>query len=133
MQQANAIGEKLEGIWNGLLSAEQLAKVSAADEPSPLWKADRFVSWSLVTIGACLVVGFLVKFNAMGAVFFLASVVASQPFWVAGAQSTYDQWVEIAALLVMACLPIGGWSGLDYFLKSCCASWCGPKPLKVRG
>jgi uncharacterized membrane protein YphA (DoxX/SURF4 family) len=133
MQQANTIGEKLEADWNGLLSAEQLAKVSAADEPSPLWKADRFVSWSLVTIGACLVVGFLVKFNAMGAVFFLASVVASQPFWVAGAQSTYDQWVEMAALLVIACLPIGGWSGLDYFLKSCCASWCGRKPLKVRG
>jgi hypothetical protein len=39
----------------------------------------------------------------------------------------------MAALLVIACLPIGGWSGLDYFLKSCCASWCGRKPLKVRG
>jgi len=133
MQEASAIGDKLVADWDALLSPEQLAKVSAASEPSPLWKADRFVSWSLVTIGACLVLGFLVKFNAMGAVFFLASVVASQPFWVAGAQSTYDQWVEMAALLVIACVPIGGWSGLDYFLKSCCASWCGRKPLEVRG
>jgi len=133
MQEASAIGDKLVADWDALLSPEQLAKVSAASEPSPLWKADRFVSWSLVTIGACLVLGFLVKFNAMGAVFFLASVVASQPFWVAGAQSTYDQWVEMAALLVIACVPIGGWSGLDYFLTSCCASWCGRKPLEVRG
>jgi len=66
----------------------------------------------------------------MGGVFFLASVVASQPFWVPGAQSTYDQWVEIAALLALAALPIGGWSGLDYFLKSWCprAGCCGGRP-----
>ena len=93
---------------------------AAVVERSPLWKADRFVSWSLLTIGACLMLGVLVKFNAMGGVCFLASVVASQPFWVPGAQATYDQWVEIAALLAIAALPIGGWSGLDYFLKS----WC---------
>ena len=64
----------------------------------------------------------LVKFNAMGARLFLASVVASQPFWVAGCQPTYDQWVELAALLAIAALPVGGWSGLDYFLQSWC-SW----------
>ena len=133
MQEGAAIGDKLVADWDAILSAEQRAKVSAATEPSRLWKADRFVSWSLVTIGACLVLGFLVKFNAIGAVFFLASVVASQPFWVAGAIPTYDQWVEIAALLVIACVPVGGWSGIDYFLKSCCASWCGRKPLEVRG
>jgi uncharacterized membrane protein YphA (DoxX/SURF4 family) len=82
------------------------------------------VSWSLLTIGACLVIGLLTKFNAIGGACFLASVIASQPFWVAGAQPTYDQWVELAALLVIASLPIGGWSGLDYFLRSYCP-WAG--------
>jgi hypothetical protein len=58
---------------------------------------------------------------------FLASVIASQPFWVPGAQATYNQWVELAALLAIASLPIGGWSGLDFFLKrwfpqGCCSS-----------
>jgi hypothetical protein len=62
------------------------------------------------------VLGLLVKFNAMGGACFLASVILSQPFWVAGAQPTYDQWVELAALLAIASLPTGGWSGLDYFL-----------------
>jgi uncharacterized membrane protein YphA (DoxX/SURF4 family) len=85
------------------------------------------VSWSLVTIGACLVVGLLTKFNAVGGALFLASVIASQPFWVPGAQATYNQWVELAALLAIAALPIGGWSGLDFFLKrwfpqGCCGS-----------
>ena len=82
------------------------------------------MSWSLVTIGACLVLGLLVKFNAMGGALFLCTVVASQPFWVPGAQATYDQWVELAALLAIAALPTGGWSGLDYFLQPWISSHC---------
>lgn len=120
MKDAAAIGTKLVANWDGQLSAAERLRADAATEPAAIWKADRFVSWSLVTIGACLVLGVLVKFNALGAACFLASIIASQPFWVPGAQATYDQWVELAALLAIAALPVGGWSGLDYFLKS----WC---------
>ncbi|MFM8735586.1 MAG: hypothetical protein ACKOC8_10375 [Pirellulales bacterium] len=121
MNEADAIGKDLVATWDASLpDATARRRAAAAAGPSPLWKADRFVSWSLVTIGACLVLGLLTRFNAMGGVFFLASVIASQPFWVAGAQSTYDQWVELAALLVIATVPLGGWSGLDYFLER----WC---------
>jgi len=117
---AAAIGDKLVAVWDEPLSAADRLTVAAARGPSGLWKADRFVSWSLLTIGACLVLGILVKFNALGGVCFLASVIASQPFWVAGAQPTYDQWVELAALLVIAAVPAGGWSGLEYFLAPYC-------------
>lgn len=120
MKDAAAIGDKLAAEWDEGLSTEDRLRAAEAAGPTPLWKADRFVSWSLLTIGGCLVLGILTKFNAMGGVFFLASVVASQPFWVAGAQPTYDQWVEIAALLVIAAMPTGGWSGLDFFLRSYC-------------
>lgn len=128
MNDATAIGIKLAAEWDESLSSDQRLRVAAATTATPLWRADQFVSWSLFTIGACLVIGLLTKFNAMGGVFFLASIIASQPFWVAGAQSTYDQWVELAALLAIASLPTGGWSGLDYFLRSyypwagCCAA-----------
>lgn len=127
MASAAAIGRKLVAEWDGQLTSDaERRRVAAAIEPSPIWKADRFVSWSLVTIGACLVLGILVKFNAMGGAMFLLSVIASQPFWVAGAQATYDQWVELAALLAIAALPSGGWSGLEYFLKQWCppCRWC---------
>ena len=123
MKDAAAIGTKLVAGWDGQLSAPERLRAADAEPPSALWKADRFVSWSLVTIGACLVLGLFVKFNAIGGACFLASVIASQPFWVPGAQSTYDQWVELAALVALAALPVGGWSGLDYFLKSCLGSW----------
>lgn len=121
MNDAAAIGKELVATWDAALpDAAARRRVAAASGPTSLWKADRFVSWSLVTIGACLVLGLLTKFNAMGGVCFLASVIASQPFWVDGAQPTYDQWVELAALLVIAAVPLGGWTGLDYFL----ARWC---------
>jgi len=128
MKDAAAIGQKLVTTWDDQLpDAAARSRAAAAVDPSPLWKADRFVSWSLVTIGACLVVGLLTKFNAVGGALFLASVIATQPFWVPGAQATYNQWVELAALLAIAALPIGGWSGLDFFLKrwfplGCCGS-----------
>ncbi len=120
MKDAAAIGAKLVAGWDEQLSTAERLRAADAAGPSALWKADRFVSWSLVTIGACLVLGVCVKFNALGGACFLASVLASQPFWVPGAQATYDQWVELAALLAIAALPLGGWSGLDYFLRS----WC---------
>ena len=125
MAAAEAIGGRLVADWDSLLASDaDRRRAAAAAEPSPLWRADRFVSWSLLTIGACLVLGIFVKFNAMGGALFLASVVATQPFWVAGAQPTYNQWVELAALLAIAALPTGGWSGLDYFLTSFLPSWC---------
>jgi uncharacterized membrane protein YphA (DoxX/SURF4 family) len=124
MADATAIGRRLEAAWDADLAPEARRRVAAATPPSPLWKADRFVSWSLATIGGCLVLGLFTKFNAIGGAIFLASVVASQPFWVPGAQATYPQWVEMAALLAIAALPIGGWSGLDYFLKPWLERWC---------
>ena len=129
MADASAIGRKLVADWDAALgSPEARRSAAAAVEPTSLWKADRFVSWSLVTIGACLLVGLFVKFNAMGAAIFLTSVIAAQPFWVPGAQATYNQWVELAALLAIAALPVGGWSGLDHFL----VRWC-PLCRKVCG
>jgi uncharacterized membrane protein YphA (DoxX/SURF4 family) len=119
---AAAIGEKLVAAWDEPLSAAERMRADAARPASALRKADRFVSWSLVTIGACLVLGVCVTFNALGGGCFLASVIAAQPFWVTGAQATYDQWVELAALLVIAAMPTGGWSGLEYFLRSWCTS-----------
>jgi len=120
MAGAEAIGRRLHDTWDDALDPADRGRVAAATPPSPLWKADRFVSWSLVTIGACLVLGLFTKFNAMGGVCFLLTVIASQPFWVPGAQSTYAQWVELAALVALAALPSGGWSGLDYFLPFKC-------------
>lgn len=66
MSEAAAMGRRLEAIWDEALPAADREKLAAVAPKTALWKGDRFVSWSLVTIGACLVLGLLVKFNAMG-------------------------------------------------------------------
>lgn len=124
MEEANAVGRELVSAWNEPLSAEERRIADTAVEPTRLWQADRFVSWSLATIGACLVIGIFTKFNAVGGVFFLLSVVASQPFWLPAAQATYDQWVEIASLLVLASMPLGAWAGIDAFLMPILKKYC---------
>ena len=129
MADADAIGKRLEAAWDARLASDaDRRRAAAAAPPTQLWKADRFVSWALFTIGICLVLGIFVKFNAVGGAIFLASVIVTQPFWVAGAQPTYNQWVEMAALLAIAAVPTGGWSGIDYFLGRFVASygpsWC---------
>ena len=124
MRDAAAIGAKLESTWDEPRTPAERQRLSGGIPPTRLWRADRFVSWSLVTIGACLVLGILVKFNAMGGAFFLASIIASQPFWVPDAQATYNQWAELAALLAIASLPTGGWSGLDFFLGKWLGNLC---------
>ena len=102
MAAAKAIGDRLVDAWDaGLESDDQRRLAATAAEPTALWKADRFVSWALVTIGLGLIVGILVKFHAVGGALFLAGVLVTQPFWVAGAQATYNQWTEFAALLVV--------------------------------
>jgi uncharacterized membrane protein YphA (DoxX/SURF4 family) len=139
MAEASAMGRRLEADWDADLAAADRDRLAAVAPKTALWKGDRFVSWSLATIGACLVLGLLVKFNAVGGALFLCTVVASQPFWVPGAQATYDQWVELAALLAIAALPTGGWSGLDYFLQPWLSArcplargCCGPAPARGR-
>lgn len=124
MKDAAAIGTKLTAEWDEPRSALERRRLEGASGPSSLYRADRFVSWSLVTIGACLVVGLFVRFNCIGGVCFLASVIATQPFWVTGAITTYDQWVELSALLALASLPTGGFSGLDFFLGKWFKNYC---------
>ena len=124
MAEAAAIGRRLESEWDAPLPPADRSRIEAAAPRTAVWKADRFVSWSLTTIGACLVVGLFVKFNAVGGAIFLLTVIASQPFWVPGAQDTYAQWVEMAGLLALAALPTGGWSGLDHFLEPWLDSHC---------
>ncbi len=137
MADATAIGRRLEATWDADLSPESRSRIAAATPRSPLWKADRFVSWSLIAIGGCLMIGLFTKFNAMGAACFLLTVVATQPFWMVEAQSTVNQWVELAALLAIAAMPNGGWSGLDYFaqpwVQSCCPLFRCPAPASAHG
>ena len=82
-----------------------------------LRQVDKLVTWWVLGIGVLLVIGLLTPLAALGGVVFLLSVMATQPPWVADADTTYFyyQLVEIFALLVLATTWSGRWIGLDFF------------------
>jgi uncharacterized membrane protein YphA (DoxX/SURF4 family) len=78
------------------------------------------VTCVVIGVGVCLLLGLFTRLAALGGIGFLAMVVATQPPWVAGANTEffYYQLVEIAALLVLFASAAGRWAGLDFFIHS---------------
>lgn len=113
----------------GLLTAEQIENgtlvesVDAALADPKQRQIDRMnvaVTAVIIGTGVCLMLGLLTRLAAMCGIGFLLTVLATQPPWVAGAQTMvlYYQLVEIAALMVLFASGAGRWAGLDFFFRA---------------
>ncbi|MEM1303976.1 MAG: TQO small subunit DoxD [Planctomycetota bacterium] len=94
--------------------------VKAAVTPkSELDTINLIVKWSVTSIGVCLILGLFTRLAALGGAAFLCSVIATQPPWVAGAQTEYFwyQLVEVAGMLNVAVFGAGQWLGFDAMWK----------------
>jgi uncharacterized membrane protein YphA (DoxX/SURF4 family) len=83
---------------------------------------DRVVSWGLVVVGACLMLGFFTRLSAFAGAIFLAMLYVAMPPlpWVPEVTKTEGKYlfvnknlVEMLALLVLATSRTGYWIGLD--------------------
>ena len=98
---------------------------------------DLAVTYSLTAIGLCLMIGFCSRLACLGGAAFLVSVLLTQPPWptiyppapgVVGHALIVDKnFVEMIAMVALACLPVGRWGGLDFFVYK----WIG-RPLMQR-
>jgi uncharacterized membrane protein YphA (DoxX/SURF4 family) len=88
-----------------------------AEKWSPNGLINLALPWFDLGVGALLVVGLFTRFAAFAGAALLLGVVGSQPFWLPMAQPTWSQWIELAALLVVAFSPAGRFGGLDYFFS----------------
>lgn len=107
---------------------EQAASLDEVLHPqTSLDYIDKIVTYTVIGIGACLMLGFATRFAAIVGIGFLLSVMATQPPWVAGAdtQFFYYQMVEICALFVLATAGAGRWLGIDAALGTLWAACCG--------
>lgn len=66
-------------------------------------------------VGICLLLGLFTRTASIAGAIFLLSVIATQPPWIATAEPTINQTVELAGLLVLAGTGAGRWLGLDFF------------------
>ena len=119
---------EIETTWDELESRiNQIADIQSAQDRLVLsrpyrqpWSRqdviDRLLPWFDVGVGALLILGLFTRISAMAGVGLLLGVVATQPFWVLGVENTFNQWIEIAGLLVLTAMSAGRFGGVDYFL-----------------
>ncbi len=88
---------------------------SALAERSLLKRIDLIVTYVVIGCGVGLFLGLFTPLAAVVAAIFLLSIMATQPPWVADANTTYFfyQLVEVVALLLLAAVSAGRWAGLD--------------------
>lgn len=113
-------------------NADFVAQVSDVTKDANERKLHRInvaVTCLIIGVGACLLLGLFTRVAAIGGIVFLAMVVASQWPGTPGAQPTYNQIVEIAALVVLFAAGAGRWFGLDFFLRTLCSKWCGRREI----
>ncbi len=135
-KQATLAGEA--GGWKADLKALQqkyedaLGTAVGADQamprsPSSIEIVDTTMTYGILAIGLLLLLGLFTRVACVAGAVFLLSVVMMQPFWVSEALPTFNQYVEMLALLTLATTQVGRWAGLDFFLaqfvsRTCCTS-----------
>jgi len=76
---------------------------------------DRLLPWFDIAVGFLLVIGLFTRIAAFAGIGLLLGVVATQPFWIPGAENTFNQWIEMGSLTVLFATAAGRFGGLDYF------------------
>ena len=84
--------------------------------PTSISQVDATMTYVIMAVGALLLLGLFTRTACVVGALFLMSVVSMQPFWVSEALPTYNQLVEMFALLTLATTHVGRWAGLDFFV-----------------
>jgi len=124
--QGRSFERAYEGELDTVLTPEQRER---GDLPRPrpqLERVDKAMTYGILGIGVCLLLGLFTRTAAVLGAFFLLSVVGSQPFWISGSVPTYNHYVELLALMALATTHVGRWAGLDFFIhyllvERCCS------------
>ena len=113
--QVKSIESDLQNELAGVLDNKQRERGPLPREKSDLQKIDTVVPWVLCVAGVCLMFGLFTRLAALTCAAFLISVVLTQPFWL-DPKPTFNQFVEMFALLTLATTHVGRWGGLDFFI-----------------
>jgi uncharacterized membrane protein YphA (DoxX/SURF4 family) len=78
------------------------------------------ISYTVLGVGVCLILGLFTRLALVVGAVFLLSVISTQPPWVPDTQPIYYQLGELLSMLTLATTSVGRWGGLDFFVHHCC-------------
>ena len=121
-----ALEDEMKEKAENLLSVEQLSKGSLPAPWTTLRISDLLTILGLTVLGACLILGLFTRFSALMAAIMLFMFYAAMPPWpglpeVPGPEHSFivnKTFIEVIALLAIACLPSGRWFGADGMIGS---------------
>lgn len=98
--------------------AQSRASITPLVAPAGKTWVDHAVTWVVLGVGILLLLGLFTRAAALAGAGFLCSVLATQPFWVAGSELSYAyyQFVELLVLFLLAATAAGRFWGLDFFM-----------------
>jgi uncharacterized membrane protein YphA (DoxX/SURF4 family) len=129
--QANGWRAELKGLehdydnaLDGLLDDQQHGQRPLPHHTTSIDVVDDVMTYVILGVGLLLLLGLFTRLACLSGALFLLSVVMMQPFWVSAAMPTFNQSVEMLALLTLATTPVGRWGGLDFFIHSLISGSC---------
>jgi uncharacterized membrane protein YphA (DoxX/SURF4 family) len=116
LAELKALERAYDADLDALLDDAQRALPRATHHVTSIDLVDDTMTYVILGIGLLLIVGLFTRLACLAGAAFLLSVVLMQPFWVSDALPTFNQYVEMFALLTLATTPVGRWAGLDFFV-----------------
>lgn len=139
-----------EKVWSPLrdvLTSEQKSRDAmpeSKERPITSWHlldyADFGVKWTLLVLGACLMLGFFSRLSSLATALLVLSFYLAMPplpGWPEGPRLeghyllVNKTLIEVIALLALTFIPTGRWAGLDgllQFVLPGCGAGCAKKP-----
>lgn len=116
-----ALETELKDKAEELLSVKQMSRGALPPPLTTLRVSDLLTIAGLTILGACLILGLLTRFSALMAAVMLFMFYAAMPPWpgvpeIPGPEHSFvvnKNFIEVIALLAIACLPTGRWFGAD--------------------
>ncbi len=120
-----AISADFQADLIGLAKKGQRAAITPLVPASSKTWVDHAVTGVTVGVGVLLLLGLFTRLASLVGAGFLCSVLATQPFWAAGAELSYAyyQLVEVFVLLLLAATRAGRFWGLDFFVSNLWAKY----------
>jgi uncharacterized membrane protein YphA (DoxX/SURF4 family) len=116
MAELKGLERDYDASLEELLTDDQRARPPLAHHVTSIDLVDDVMTYAILGIGLLLLVGLFTRLACLAGAAFLFSVVMMQPFWVSETAPTFNQWVEMFALITLATTQVGRWAGLDFFL-----------------
>jgi len=128
-----ALDKELKEKATEMLSIKQMGYGPAGEPLTSLRVSDLMTIAGLTILGACLIMGLLTRFSAIMGAVMLFMFYAAMPPWpnvpeAPGPEHSFivnKNFIEVIALLAIACLPTGRWFGVDGMI----GRWLGKRKL----